>query len=165
MMVPSKIDPSKLSFDGAIDIAQVMEVCELISGVRSRYNVIGIYLANIDSKEMIPKVWTATSAAIKTIYDDVEGVTVGHGTHTLEHAAAGTAYALQRLGIPIIYTASQIPIIGHPGSDGLPNFFNSFKSLGLILPTARSASSTKGCAFDKSSSASAFSPAILSASS
>ena len=31
-------------------------------------------------------------------------------------------------------------------------------------PTARSASSTKGCAFAKSSSASAFSPAILSAS-
>lgn len=45
-----------------------------------------------------------------------------------------------------------------------PNFFNSFKSCALMEFAALSASSKKGCALAKSSSASAFSPAIRSAS-
>lgn len=121
MMVPSKQKAGALSFENAVDIPEVMRICEIVAGVRSRYNIMGVHLANEDSKEVRSDLWTATAATVKTLYDKVEGVTIGHGTHTLEYSAAGAAYALRNLAIPIVFTASQIPIIGHPGSDGLPN--------------------------------------------
>lgn len=127
MMVPSKQKAGALSFEGAIDIPEVMKICEMVAGVRSRYNVVGVHLANEDSKEVRSDLWTATSATVKTLYDAVEGITVGHGTHTLEYSVAATAYALRNLAIPVVFTASQIPIIGHPGSDGLPNLTGSME--------------------------------------
>lgn len=121
MMVPSKKDKGALSFDGAIDIPKVLEIANIVSGIGNRINVIGIYIGNIDSKEVSSTNWEAIAATIKTIYQQVDGVVVGHGTHTLEYSSAAVAYALQKLAIPVVFTASQIPILGHPGSDGLPN--------------------------------------------
>lgn len=127
MMVPSRMNPVALSFESAIDIPKVIEVCDLIASIKSRYNVIGIFLANEDSKEVKPELWTSISATIKTLYDGIDGVVVGHGTHTLEYSAAAVAFALRNLAIPVVFTASQIPIIGYPGSDGLLNLTGSME--------------------------------------
>lgn len=121
MMVPSQQKQGALSFEGAIDIPKVIEVTQQISSVRDAINILGIYIENIDSKEIDSKVWQAIAATIKTIYERVDGVVVGHGTHTLEYSATAAAYTLQQPAIPIVFTASQIPILGHRGSDGLPN--------------------------------------------
>lgn len=120
-MVPSKSVDGILSFDGAIDIPKVMSIADSVCNIRSRYNIIGVYLANIDSKEVKPDLWTAIAATIKTMYEDVDGIVVGHGTHTLEYTSAATAFALRNVAIPVVFTASQIPILGFPGSDGLAN--------------------------------------------
>ena len=119
MMVPSKQKKGALSFDNAIDIPQVLDVAQTVSGVKDAMNIIGIYIGNIDSKEVDPKIWQAIVAAIKTIYERVDGVVIGHGTHTAEYSATATAFALQQPAIPIVFTASQIPILGHRGSDGI----------------------------------------------
>jgi len=121
MMVPSQKEAGALSFEGAVDIPKVIEVTQALASVRDAMNVVGIYIENIDSKEVDPKIWQAIVATIKTVYDRVDGVVVGHGTHTLEYSSTAAAYALQKPAIPIVFTASQIPIIGHRGSDGLPN--------------------------------------------
>ncbi|MFH0838132.1 MAG: asparaginase [Patescibacteria group bacterium] len=119
MMVPGQ--SGALTFEGAIDIPRVMEIADLIAGIRRRYNIIGIFLAQTDSKEVKPSLWTAMGATVQTMYDQIEGAVFGHGTHTLEYSAAASGYALQKTAIPVVLTASQIPILGHPGSDGLPN--------------------------------------------
>lgn len=121
MMVPSRTEGGALSFESAIDIPQVIEVTQRISNVRDAMNILGIFIKNIDSKEVDQKIWQAIAATIKAIYDRVDGVVVGHGTHTLEYSATAAAYALQQPAIPIVFTASQIPILGYRGSDGLPN--------------------------------------------
>lgn len=121
MMVPSKQFKDTLSFEGALDIHQVMEVCDLTSNIKQRYNILGIYLANRDSKEIDVSLWTSIATTIYTLYDRIDGAVVGHGTHTLEYSSAAVAYALQNIAIPVVFTASQIPIIGFPGSDGLMN--------------------------------------------
>lgn len=121
MMVPSKKKDGALSFEGALDIPEVMRICDLIAGIRSRYNIIGVHAASMDSKEVKPELWTHIAATIYSFYDRIEGAVIGHGTHTLEYSSAGLAFALQNLAIPVVVTASQIPIIGYPGSDGLPN--------------------------------------------
>jgi L-asparaginase len=121
MMVPSRRADGALSFEGAIDIPKVMEVCDQIAAIRSRYNVIGIDICNVDSKDVGPEHWRAMAGAARTVYDQIDGGVYGHGTHTLEYSAAAVAYAMRKLAIPLVFTASQIPILGHPGSDGLPN--------------------------------------------
>jgi len=108
MMVPSQKEGGALTFDGAIDIPQVIDVTQTISSVRDAMNVLGIYIGNIDSKEVDPKIWQAIAATIKTIYDRVDGVVVGHGTHTLEYSSTAAAYSLQQPALPIVFTASQI---------------------------------------------------------
>lgn len=121
MMVPSGKHSGALSFEGAVDIPRALEVCDLVSCVRGRYNIVGVYLANQDSKEVKPELWSAIAATIRSVYDQIEGAVVAHGTHTLEYSSTATAFSLRNLAIPVVFTASQIPIIGYPGSDGLPN--------------------------------------------
>mmetsp|Transcript_8124 Transcript_8124/g.12343 ORF Transcript_8124/g.12343 Transcript_8124/m.12343 type:complete len:204 (-) Transcript_8124:304-915(-) len=73
-------------------------------------------------------------------------------------SACSVRLRLWNLRIP---TQSKISLMM---SDGLGSFFSSFRSLGRMLSTARSASSTKGCAWARSASASAFSCPMASAS-
>ena len=126
-MAPSEKHDGAISFEGAIDIQKIIEICDLVSKTRSQFNTIGIYLANIDSKEIEPSAWTAMAATIKTIYEKIDGVVVGHGTHTLEYSAAATSYALRNLAIPVVFSASQIPSIGFCGSDGISNLTGAMK--------------------------------------
>lgn len=121
MMVPDKTHTDKLTFEGAIDIAETINICDRVSNIKSRYNIIAIYLANQDSKEVNTEMWTALAATVYSIYDQVEGVVVGHGTHTLEYSTAALSFSLRNIAIPVVFTASQIPIVGRPGSDGLGN--------------------------------------------
>ncbi|MEK9159967.1 MAG: asparaginase [Patescibacteria group bacterium] len=121
MMVPSTGDQGALSFEGATDINAALDICNTVAHVRRRYNIVGIHLANLDSIEVGPAHWSAMAAAIQTIYDKVQGVVIGHGTHTAEYSAAALAYALRNPSKPIVFTASQIPLIGYPGSDAIGN--------------------------------------------
>ncbi len=120
-MVPSQNKNGALTFEGAIDIEKVISIADSVSNIRYHYNIIGIFLSNLDSKEVKSDLWTALAATIKTIYDDVDGIVIGHGTHTLEYTSAAIAFCLRNVAIPIVFTASQIPIMGFPGSDGLSN--------------------------------------------
>lgn len=120
-MVPVETGSDVLTFEGAIDLPKVIEVCHNISNVRDRFNILGVYLCNIDSKEVDVRAWKAMAATVKTLYNDIDGVVIGHGTHTTEFTAAALSYALQNLSIPVVITASQIPSVGFPGSDGIPN--------------------------------------------
>lgn len=120
-MVPSRQRKEALTFEGAIDIPRVIEICHTVGYIRDHFNIIGLYLANIDSKDVLHELWTSLVTAIRTLYKDVDGVVVGHGTHTLEHSAAAASFCLRRLAIPIVFTASQIPLVGFPGSDGYQN--------------------------------------------
>ncbi len=129
-MVPSKKVSGTLSMEGSIDIEKTIEVCHQMGYVRDYYNIIGVYLANIDSKEVIPSLWTALAATIKTLYQEIDGVVIGHGTHTLEYTAAALAFSLRHPAIPIVLTASQIPIIGFPGSDGFANLTGAMQIAG-----------------------------------
>jgi L-asparaginase/Glu-tRNA(Gln) amidotransferase subunit D len=121
MMVPSPVKDGVLSFEGATDITAAINVCDAVARVRNRYNLIGVYLASLDSIEVGPEHWSAMAAAIKAIYDQVEGVVIGHGTHTAEYSAAALAFALRNPSKPIVVTASQIPLVGFPGSDAMAN--------------------------------------------
>lgn len=120
-MVPSASGSEALSFEGAIDIRKTIEICDMVASIRRRYNIIGIYLANLDSKEVGPELWRSLAATIKTVYSDIEGVVVGHGTHTVEFSAPATSYALRDPAIPVVFAVSQIPLAGFPGSDGFGN--------------------------------------------
>ncbi len=121
MMVPSPGNHGALSFEGATDINLALEICNTVAQVRKRYNILGIFLASLDSIEVGPAHWSAMAASIQAIYDRVQGVVIGHGTHTAEYSAAALAYSLREPSKPIVFTASQIPLIGYPGSDAMGN--------------------------------------------
>lgn len=66
-------------------------------------------LTNIDSTDMTPKDWTAIVETVRDNYADYDGFVVTHGTNTMAYAASGLAFAMQKLGKPVVLTGAQIP--------------------------------------------------------
>ncbi len=128
MMVPNQ--GGVLSFEDAVNVPKAIEVCHSMAQVRDRFNLIGVYVTNHDSKDVAPEIWTAIAATIKSLYHEAHGVVVGHGTHTLEESAAGVAYAMRNLYIPVVFTASQMPLVGQAGSDAFGNLTGAMEIAG-----------------------------------
>ncbi len=82
----------------------------------------GLSPTGIDSTENSSDVMEAIRCKIhELLCQDYAGVIVAHGTDTLAHSAQYTAFTLQNLHAPVIFTGSQYPP-SHPRSDALLNF-------------------------------------------
>jgi L-asparaginase len=86
-------------------------------------------LADVDSSDIQPEIWSDLASTIKERYDDFDSFIVTHGTNTLGYTSAALSFALSNPAKPIILTGSQVPT-GLPGSDGLTNLQNA-----LLLAT------------------------------
>lgn len=83
-------------------------------------------IADLDSSDIEPAIWTQLAAAIKEKYDDYESFIITHGTNTLGYTCAALSFALVNPGKPIILTGSQVAA-GLAGSDGLTNLENALR--------------------------------------
>jgi L-asparaginase len=83
-------------------------------------------LANVDSSDIEPRVWSELAATIKTRFDEFDSFIITHGTNTLGYTCAALSFALVNPGKPIILTGSQVAA-GLPGSDGATNLENALR--------------------------------------
>lgn len=80
---------------------------------------------NILSENLTPAAWMKLINALNTVnFNDYEGIIIAHGSDTLSYSSALIGYLYSHTPIPIILTASGIPL-GEPGSNGLRNFRNA----------------------------------------
>jgi len=91
-----------------------------------------VFIANIDSTNMQPFLWTKLSEEIYKRYHQYDGFVVTHGTDTMAYTASALSFALQGLGKPIVLTGSQLPP-DEPATDAVNNLINSCRLAGMNL--------------------------------
>ncbi|MBR0830131.1 asparaginase [Bradyrhizobium manausense] len=76
----------------------------------------------IDSANAGPDFWVRVATAVVSLVEDADcsGVLILHGTDTMAYTAAGLAFLLFGLPVPVVLTGAMHPI-GHAGSDGWDN--------------------------------------------
>lgn len=88
-----------------------------------------IPLMNKDSSNMTNVDWTTIAESIIERYHHYDGFLVTHGTDTLAYSASAVRFALgKRLYNPVVFTASQSPII-KDGTDAITNLEDSIRVL------------------------------------
>lgn len=83
-------------------------------------------LADVDSSDIEPQVWSDLAATINERYDDYDSFIITHGTNTLGYTCAALSFALVNPAKPIILTGSQVAA-GLPGWDGATNLENALR--------------------------------------
>ncbi len=83
-------------------------------------------VANVDSSDIQPAIWTELANTIRDKYEDYEAFIITHGTNTLGYTCAALSFALVNPAKPIILTGSQVAA-GLPGSDGAANLENALR--------------------------------------
>lgn len=89
-------------------------------------SVDSVAVAEVDSSDIEPPIWTELARMIKDRYDDFDSFIITHGTNTLGYTCAALSFALVNPAKPIVLTGSQVPA-GLPGSDGLTNLENALR--------------------------------------
>ncbi|MDR1415649.1 MAG: asparaginase [Odoribacteraceae bacterium] len=74
----------------------------------------------IDSSDLRPSLWTDLCRLLVDNYDRYHGFVILHGTDTMAYSASALSFMLERLGKPVIFTGSQLPI-GKIRTDGKEN--------------------------------------------
>ena len=74
----------------------------------------------IDSSDLRPGVWGELCHIIIDNYEKYHGFVILHGTDTMAYSASALSFMLDRLGKPVIFTGSQLPI-GKIRTDGKEN--------------------------------------------
>jgi L-asparaginase len=85
-----------------------------------------IAVAEVDSSDIEPGIWSELATTVKDRYDDFDSFIITHGTNTLGYTCAALSFALVNPSKPIVLTGSQVPA-GFPGSDGLTNLENALR--------------------------------------
>ena len=82
------------------------------------------FVANIDSTNMNPLLWSKIARIILEKADEYDGFLITHGTDTMAYTAAALSFALLGFPKPVVITGSQIP--GYrKDSDGRSNLIHS----------------------------------------
>src|SRR3989339_194148 len=102
--ISSKIDyrSGGVSADySAEDFVEMLPELKAIANVRASKPL------SIMSEDASPSDWSLIAGEIAKEIDTVDGIVVTHGTDTLHYSTAAASFALQNLGKPVIFTASQ----------------------------------------------------------
>ncbi|MFX1367719.1 MAG: asparaginase [Promethearchaeota archaeon] len=86
-------------------------------------------LFQLDSSNAQPHHWQEIASAVKEANDeipDLQGFVITHGTDTMTYSAAAISFMIRDLGIPIVFTGSQIPATV-PWSDGPRNILDALR--------------------------------------
>ncbi len=87
----------------------------------------------IDSSNIVIDNWREIADLIVSAYDDFEGFVVLHGTDTMAFSASALSFMSENLAKPVVFTGAQIPVVGHPDSDGRSNLL---AALAIANPAA-----------------------------
>jgi len=79
---------------------------------------------NIYSENMTPSHWTKLADACTKKARSADGIVIGHGTDTMAYTSAALSFALQGIGIPVVFVGSQRST-DRPSSDAAINMVSA----------------------------------------
>ncbi|MDR2413933.1 MAG: asparaginase [Odoribacteraceae bacterium] len=80
----------------------------------------------IDSSNLSPNLWVDLCHVILENYDKYHGFVILHGTDTMAYSASALSFMLDRLGKPVVFTGSQLPV-GKIRTDGRENLITAIE--------------------------------------
>ena len=81
-------------------------------------------LFSMDSSNIQPEEWRILAEAVYASSQEYDGIIITHGTDTMAYTASMLSFMLRGIGIPVIFTGAQYPIV-YPDSDGRKNLENA----------------------------------------
>lgn len=92
----------------------------LLGNMTSLYDITIHDLFTIDSSNMQPEEWKEIAGCVFERRNAYDGIIITHGTDTMAYTASALSFMLVNIGIPVVLTGSQLPLI-HALSDGQEN--------------------------------------------
>jgi L-asparaginase len=118
---------------GALRPAKTPEdILRLAPELKEHFTIDYKFIANIDSSNMQPNLWTTIAEVIYKAYENYDGFVITHGTDTISYTASALSFSLMNLGKPIVLTGAHL----HPdaeGSDAKNNLTNAFHVASMDL--------------------------------
>lgn len=108
------------------------DILQLAPELQDRFDIDYKFIANIDSSNMQPAIWTTIAEAIYKEYETYDGFVVTHGTDTISYTASALSFSLTNLGKPVVLTGAHL----YPdaaGSDAKNNLINAFTVASMDL--------------------------------
>ncbi len=81
-------------------------------------------IANVDSSNIGPEIWSKLAAMIQKRYDEYDGFVVTHGTDTMAYTASALSFVFHGKKKSIVFTGAQKPLEQIP-SDATNNLINA----------------------------------------
>src|SRR5579859_7389420 len=84
------------------------DILQLAPELKDQFHIDYRFVANIDSSNMQPSVWSAIAEVIYTNYEQYDGFVVTHGTDTMSYTASALSFSLTNLGKPVVLTGAHL---------------------------------------------------------
>jgi len=110
----------------------VEDLLKIAPELTNLVNLSYVFIENIDSTNMQPRVWSKLAEEIHKRYEEYDGFIITHGTDTMAYTASALSLALQNLNKPVVLTGSQMPP-DDPASDAKNNLINSCRIASMNL--------------------------------
>ena len=118
---------------GRIDPVESMsEIHRFLPELQKEVSLEFFPIANIESSDVQPELWTEIAQTIEGVYDQFEGFVIVHGTNTMSYTASALSFALQGLSKPIILTGAILPI-NDAASDARRNLVYAIRAAQLDI--------------------------------
>lgn len=113
-------------------ISSVEEIYSHMPEVQKDVSLTYFTLRAVGSSEITPEYWNDLLQKLHSEYDNFDGFVVIHGTNSMAYTAAATAFALQGIGKPIIFTGALLPLNSQIG-DGRFNLQHAIMAATLNI--------------------------------
>lgn len=113
-------------------IESLSEIHRFFPEIQREVSLVFHSIANLGSSEVTPDHWKEIARTIKTLYTQVDGFIIIHGTNTMSYTAAALSFALQSLSKPVVVTGSLIPV-DDMGSDARMNLIYAVRTAQLDI--------------------------------
>jgi L-asparaginase len=109
------------------------DVLPYVRGLEELADIEGRIVCNLDSSDMVPRLWEELAERIEEGHDDYDGFVILHGTDTMAFTACALSLVLTGLQKPVVVTGSQRPI-ADVRSDARQNLVHATICAMLDLP-------------------------------
>jgi len=107
----------------------VEEILAIVPSLKDMAEISFLGIENLDSTNVNPSHWTKIAFEIARVHGQYDGIIVTHGTDTMPYTASAVSLVFGRkLGIPIVFTGSQLPLVSY-GTDAKFNLEWSMKTV------------------------------------
>lgn len=116
---------SEMSPEGLTPELTPAQLLRYVPAISELCRVDCLSLFSIDSTNITPAHWSATTRALRDNYDAYDGFVISHGTDTMAYTAAALSYMVRGAKKPIMLTGAQKPI-NYDSTDSKLNLTDAF---------------------------------------